>query len=367
MVSSVIPETALTGESQFASELDVPSAARPNTDDCLSEFGSEFTPVVPATDVTASGHTTLLSWNSLEGRRSWLTSWRIAISRWAMPTAIAVLLSAPSVLVGWHALRPNSKRPMQSAQAIRAHQFTAPSVVQGIQALMLMDVDLIAIARPVTKTALPRAAQDERAAPPSSTRPSVPSANRIATPPTVVRAARDVEGSVQRAEALAGIDTSTIVPLLSTPGSAGDARVLNVSVPEAPHAAAAPSAAESTQEFAVRRTLRSYEDAYENLDVARTAEVWPTVDRRALSRAFDTLKSQGLEFESCAITVTGARATAQCRGTLQFVRKVGNPLPLTTEQQWVFTMRRLGAEWKIDQVSASQAPVVAAQRTRGQG
>jgi hypothetical protein len=124
----------------------------------------------------------------------------------------------------------------------------------------------------------------------------------------------------------------------------------------------------AVQEYsAVRRTLHSYEKAYEGLDVAATAVVWPSVDRRALARAFDTLKSQGLDFESCAITVTESSATARCRGTLQFVRKVGNSMPLTAEQEWVFKMRRLGADWKIDQVTASQAPVLGAQRIRSQG
>ena len=100
--------------------------------------------------------------------------------------------------------------------------------------------------------------------------------------------------------------------------------------------------------------------------MAATAAVWPSVDRRALSRAFDTLKSQGLDFQSCVINVADARATANCRGTLQFVRKVGNSEPLTADQQWVFKMRRFGAEWKIDEVSASQAPLLATQRVRGE-
>jgi hypothetical protein len=124
--------------------------------------------------------------------------------------------------------------------------------------------------------------------------------------------------------------------------------------------------AAAAEENAVRRTLHSYEAAYEGLNVAATAAVWPSVDRRALSRAFDTLKSQGLDFQSCAISVADSRATANCRGTLQFVRKVGNSEPLIADQQWVFKMRRLGADWKIDEVSASQTPVVTSQRIRGE-
>jgi hypothetical protein len=104
---------------------------------------------------------------------------------------------------------------------------------------------------------------------------------------------------------------------------------------------------------AVRQALRSYQDAYERMDVAAAADVWPSVDRRTLSRAFDALRSQALVFDNCAVSVTGAQATAQCRGALEIVRKVGNSLPMFIEQEWVFTMRSLGADWKIETVSAT--------------
>jgi hypothetical protein len=49
------------------------------------------------------------------------------------------------------------------------------------------------------------------------------------------------------------------------------------------------------------------------------------------------------------------------------VQRVGNTAPLSAEQRWTFTMVRADGEWKIDNVSATQEPVLAAQRTRGQG
>ncbi len=163
----------------------------------------------------------------------------------------------------------------------------------------------------------------------------------------------------------------TTTRLVTVPGGSGEELLPETTrVPAGADPALAPNPkARSTaaaEEYAVRRTLHSYEEAYEGLDVAATAAVWPSVDRRALSRAFDTLKSQGLDFQSCVISVADSRATANCRGTLQFVRKVGNSAPLTADQQWVFKMRRLGAEWKIDEVSASQTPLLAAQRIRGE-
>lgn len=109
----------------------------------------------------------------------------------------------------------------------------------------------------------------------------------------------------------------------------------------------------------MRRTLRDYAEAYGSMNVQATARVWPSVDRRALTRAFTTLKSQGLTFESCTVNLAEERATAHCRGTVRFVRKVGNPDPLTALQEWVFKMRKFGNDWMIENVSASQSSALA--------
>ena len=62
--------------------------------------------------------------------------------------------------------------------------------------------------------------------------------------------------------------------------------------------------------------------------------VWPTVDAKALGRAFDQLQQQTLEFDECAIAVTGARAVASCGGNARYVPKVGNKSPRTEARQW---------------------------------
>jgi hypothetical protein len=103
----------------------------------------------------------------------------------------------------------------------------------------------------------------------------------------------------------------------------------------------------------VLSALHEYEAAFEGLDVVATAEVWPSVDRRALGRAFSTLKSQGLHFVDCSIIWNGSNATAQCDGTLEFVRRIGRPIPLTVQQRWVFRMRKIGTDWMIEDVTAS--------------
>ena len=112
----------------------------------------------------------------------------------------------------------------------------------------------------------------------------------------------------------------------------------------------------SSDRAAVLNALREYEDAFEGLNVTATAEIWPSVDRRALGRAFSTLKSQGLNFEGCDIAIAESTATANCRGTVEFVRRVGSQVPLTVQQRWVFRLRKVGAEWMIEEVTASPRP-----------
>jgi len=139
-------------------------------------------------------------------------------------------------------------------------------------------------------------------------------------------------------------------------GSASVAATRGADAP-IPAAAVAPASMTilpASDESAVRRTVERYAHAYQDLDVDAAASVWPSVDRRTLSRAFAALKSQDLAFDACDITVDAARAIASCRGTLQIVRRVGSPAPIRAEQQWVFRMRRLSGDWKIDDVSAVQ-------------
>jgi hypothetical protein len=124
-------------------------------------------------------------------------------------------------------------------------------------------------------------------------------------------------------------------------------------------AAVAPAArqivpAPVSAEEGIRQALYSYRNAYESLNASAAASVWPSVDRRALTRAFAALKSQGLEFTRCAVTMGDVLATVSCRGTLQVVPRSGNPSPVTADQEWVFKMRRVGVDWKIDDVSSTQ-------------
>ena len=160
-------------------------------------------------------------------------------------------------------------------------------------------------------------------------------------------------------------NTAAAVPprLDDAPRAGIDLAAVASSVPStviAPPPAALPASASSAlsaiavEQSAVLETLREYARAYEALDVKATAAVWPSVDRRALTRAFSTLKSHQLELEDCRVTIADSSATPHCRGMVEYVRKIGSSAPRTGYQDLVFKMRKLGDEWFIDEVSASE-------------
>ena len=75
--------------------------------------------------------------------------------------------------------------------------------------------------------------------------------------------------------------------------------------------------------------------------------MWPSVDTRALERAFQSLKSQDLHFDSCKMTVTGARAQAACKGRAVYVPRIGDQSPRFTSREWNFELRKADERWTI--------------------
>jgi hypothetical protein len=97
----------------------------------------------------------------------------------------------------------------------------------------------------------------------------------------------------------------------------------------------------------VRKVIDRYRDAYERLDATAARAVWPGVDEAALSRAFDGLTSQRIEFERCDIWRDAQAAFASCAGRASYVPKVGraqNDVP----RAWHFRLQRRPAGWAIE-------------------
>jgi hypothetical protein len=125
--------------------------------------------------------------------------------------------------------------------------------------------------------------------------------------------------------------------IASLPSSAASASV----VP----AAAVTSPADASR---VEEVLRRYARAYDSLDASAARAVWPTVNEKALARAFQDLSSQNVSFDNCDIDIRGAVANASCRGEASYVVKVGSREPRTEPRLWRFELRRDGDAWKIE-------------------
>jgi hypothetical protein len=97
----------------------------------------------------------------------------------------------------------------------------------------------------------------------------------------------------------------------------------------------------------VRTVLHRYADAYSRLDASAAQEVWPRVNRAALSRAFGSLASQDISLGNCAVDVSGASARATCAGAATWAPKVGGGGARTEPRAWTFQLAKAGAGWQI--------------------
>ena len=102
----------------------------------------------------------------------------------------------------------------------------------------------------------------------------------------------------------------------------------------------------------IEDALHRYRRAYTSLDAAAARSVWPSVDQRALERAFGSLKSQSLAFNDCTMSVWGTEALAACDGQATYVPRVGSQRPRTESHQWRFQLRKMDESWMIVRAEA---------------
>lgn len=113
--------------------------------------------------------------------------------------------------------------------------------------------------------------------------------------------------------------------------------------------------ARANEETRVTQVLDQYARAYDQLDVRAARKVWPTVDERALARAFASLASQDVSFDNCNVSVSGPTATASCRGHATYVGKIGSRDRRTEARQWTFQLRRDANDaWQIERAQAAR-------------
>jgi hypothetical protein len=132
-----------------------------------------------------------------------------------------------------------------------------------------------------------------------------------------------------------------MTPLATTPPSAAvRTAVVNESV-------------DSPEQQGVRAALKQYEQAYERLDANAVRAVWPSVDARALARAFHDLKSQALVFDRCHVSLDTARAaSAACRGRATYETRAGEQSARTEHLEWTFQLEKSNESWRIVKASA---------------
>jgi len=171
----------------------------------------------------------------------------------------------------------------------------------------------------------------------------------------------------RRPETEQGLETTSgaPAPAVSTPLVTAPTPTAAAEAPRAPaRATAPPNPSNPTAPLesslppvtrAVLRTLYQYQQALSALDSSAAQAVWPSVNVKALDKAFDQLGEQAIDLQGCDVGVSGARAEATCTGTASYVPKVGNKRPRLEERQWRFTLRQDDDRWLIERVDVRQA------------
>ena len=103
--------------------------------------------------------------------------------------------------------------------------------------------------------------------------------------------------------------------------------------------------------MAIRAALSRYESAYNRLDVDAVRTIWPTLDQRALARAFDGLNSQRVALQNCNVDVSGSTAKANCSGNASWTPKIGGG-ERSAARRWTFDLSESNGAWRITQVRA---------------
>lgn len=101
----------------------------------------------------------------------------------------------------------------------------------------------------------------------------------------------------------------------------------------------------------VRAVVDAYKSAYDRLDPAAAAALWPGVDTAALSRAFGALSSQRVTLDHCEIGILGVLSSARCSGAVEYVRRGGDATLQRRPMSWVFALTQTAGQWQITKVS----------------
>lgn len=128
--------------------------------------------------------------------------------------------------------------------------------------------------------------------------------------------------------------------MIRDPGQANIDLALVVTTTAPPLVTTPAMATTALDEQLVRDVLAQYGAAYARLDASAARVVWPSVDVRALGRAFSDLRSQQITFDRCDIAIDGQRGLAACQGATTYVPRVGTPTRRTEPREWTFRLEK---------------------------
>lgn len=140
-----------------------------------------------------------------------------------------------------------------------------------------------------------------------------------------------------------GSDTSSFGSLSAPPAAARSSTSHIVMAV----AARDPASERQAQEQVVRDVLDRYASAFERLDVRAAKAVRPTLDDRALQRAFEQLDAQQVRFASCSYSISERDANARCRGSATYRPKVGRRVVHVAGREWTFNLSKDDGGWQI--------------------
>jgi hypothetical protein len=267
--------------------------------------------------------------------------------------------------------RPQPAPPQPQRRPALQPQRSAPATVSPLalntrRSPFLSNVIASMPSAPTVGVPTLRPAVDTHAAPPQAT--AAATHTSLASAPPVQPApqtAADATGSERARTALpasvtAAAATGSEHPRNALPASATAAAARGGAATAPPSktpserarsAAVVPSQQASQQQ--IYAALKEYERAYAQLDAKAVRAVWPSVDARALEKAFHDLKSQTLVFDRCEIDVArGSEAIAACRGRATYETRAGQQASRSEPREWTFTLQKSDEAWRIVSASA---------------
>lgn len=269
-------------------------------------------------------------------------------------SAVILLAVGVSMIVGLDAFR------RMRSLASGGDEFTLPIAVPARlpmrAAIGPLDAPSLDFSEPQPVPVIATAAEADIARPPFRALDDAPALPvlRSRRPDAVIPPRETFEMDRAATDAALDVPSSTVASLPPDP-SKDEAPLPSASLPSppvTPVAAVAAPLVTVTERSRVAEVLRRYAHAYGALDARAARAVWPTVDERALARAFESLLSQQVSLGDCQIDVRGEVANALCEGEAQYVGKVGSGEPRVEPRSWRFELRRDGDGWTIAHAEA---------------